>query len=163
VVAQGPGTLELFDPKTYSASATIKVGAMPHWIAVSSDSNTAYVTNEMSNDLSVVDLVSRTVKATIPVGNGPRKIVVQPVLAPAATSVTIEKFAFAPVALSVKVGQSVTFTNNDSVSHTATSSAFDSGELAPGASFTVSPQRAGAYVYHCAIHPFMTGTLTVTD
>jgi YVTN family beta-propeller protein len=35
----------------------------------SSDGRTAYVTNEGSNDVSVVDLTSRTVMATIAVSN----------------------------------------------------------------------------------------------
>jgi YVTN family beta-propeller protein len=37
----------------------------------------AYVTNEVSGDLSIVDLVDRRVVTTIPVGNAPRKIAVQ--------------------------------------------------------------------------------------
>ena len=78
VVAQGPGTLDLFDPATYTATGSIKVGTMPHWIGVTSDSRWAYVTNENSNDVSVVDLADASVKATVPVGNAPRKIVVQP-------------------------------------------------------------------------------------
>ena len=35
------------------------------------------MTNELSNDLSVIDLGTQTVTATIPIGNAPRKIVVQ--------------------------------------------------------------------------------------
>jgi YVTN family beta-propeller protein len=50
---------------------------MPHWIAATSDNHFAYVTNEKSNDVSVVDLTSNAVTTTIPVGNAPRKIVVQ--------------------------------------------------------------------------------------
>jgi YVTN family beta-propeller protein len=65
----------------------------------------AYVSNEASNDVSVVDLVRRAVVATIPVGNAPRKVAVQPgpirqggVPEPAPTagrSVTIEGVTFA--------------------------------------------------------------------
>ena len=54
------------------------MGKLPHWIAISSDGRTVYVTDEGSNDVSVVDLGSQKVKATIPVGNAPRKIAVQP-------------------------------------------------------------------------------------
>jgi len=54
----------------------VKVGDMPHWIALTPDSKTAYVTNENSNNVSVVDLASHAVTATIPVGNAPRKIVI---------------------------------------------------------------------------------------
>ena len=61
-------------------------------------------------------------------------------------------------------GQSVTFTNNDSVAHTttSTSNAWDSGEIQPGASYTLTaPSTPGTYTFHCSIHPFMTGTLLV--
>src|SRR5204862_209785 len=50
---------------------------MPHWIAATSDNHCAYVTNEKSNDVSVVDLSASKVTATMPVGNAPRKIVMQ--------------------------------------------------------------------------------------
>jgi YVTN family beta-propeller protein len=172
VVSQGPGTLDLFDPATYTATGSIKVGTMPHWIGVTADSRWAYVTNENSNDVSVVDLSDRTVKATVPVGNAPRKIVIQPApAAPAApvaaaaasTSVTIDKFAFSPASITVKAGQAVTFTNNDSVTHTATSTtgAWDSGEIATGSSYTVTLNQPGMYTYRCDIHPFMQGTVVV--
>jgi plastocyanin len=75
--------------------------------------------------------------------------------------VSIASFAFSPASLTVKVGQPVTFTNNDSVTHTSTSNAWDSGDLEPGASYTFTPQQAGSYTFHCSIHPFMTGTLVV--
>jgi YVTN family beta-propeller protein len=168
VVSQGPGTLDLFDPASYMSTGSIKVGAMPHWIGVTSDSRWAYVTNENSNDVSVVDLQDRTARMTVPVGNAPRKIVVQPVptaaVTTAAASVTIDKFAFSPPTLTVNAGQAVTFTNNDAVTHTATSTtgAWDSGDLpAGGGSFTVTLTRPGTYAYKCTIHPSMMGTLIV--
>ena len=55
------------------------VGKTPHWVAVSSDGRTAFVTNEGSNDLADRrSSPTRQVKATIPVGNAPRKVAVQP-------------------------------------------------------------------------------------
>lgn len=71
-----PGELWVFNPGTDSPAGTIKVDMMPHWIALSPDGGTAYVTNEASNDLSVVDLGSQTVVATVQVGGAPRKIAV---------------------------------------------------------------------------------------
>jgi YVTN family beta-propeller protein len=158
VVTQGPGTLDLFDPATYMATGSIKVGTMPHWIGVTSDSRWAYVTNENSNDVSVVDLAERKVTATVPVGNAPRKIVVQP-----RASVGISKFAFAPATITVRPGQAIRFTNSDAVAHTTTSAAgaWDSGEIAPGGSFTTALQQPGTYAYHCSIHPFMQATVVV--
>jgi YVTN family beta-propeller protein len=64
---------------------------MPHWTATTSDSGTAYVTNELSNDLSVIDLGSQTVTATIPVGNAPRKIVVQQAAMAAPTAAAMDQ------------------------------------------------------------------------
>ncbi|HEY1297668.1 MAG TPA: beta-propeller fold lactonase family protein [Chloroflexota bacterium] len=185
VVSQGPGTLDLFDPATFTTTGSIKVGTMPHWIGMTSDARWAYVTNENSNDVSVIDLSDRSVKATVPVGNAPRKIVVQP--GPSASSVSatanpgvaanpsvavnpvasasdvsIASFAFAPKSLTVQAGQSVTFTNNDSVAHTTTGAAWDSGDIQPGGTYTLTaPSSPGSYAFHCSIHPFMTGTLTV--
>ena len=162
VVSQGPGTLDMFDPATYTDTGKVKVGTMPHWIGVTSDSRWAYVTNENSNDLSVVDLSDRSVKATIPVGNAPRKIVVQPATTAAAPAMSIANFSFAPKTVTVQAGQMVTFTNNDAVAHTTTSDAWDSKEIQPGSSYSLTaPSQAGTYEFHCSIHPFMTGTLVV--
>ena len=98
---------------------------------------------------------------TITVEAGPA-----PSVAPAATasaSVTIQDFAFGPGSISVAVGSTVTWTNQDSVSHTVTADdgSFDSGRLAQGATFSRTFDTPGTYTYHCAIHPSMTGTITV--
>jgi plastocyanin len=71
--------------------------------------------------------------------------------------------AFSPGNLEVAAGSTVTWTNTDSVSHTSTSNAsgWDSGIIAPGRQFSFTYQTAGTFAYHCAIHPGMTGTVTV--
>jgi plastocyanin len=83
----------------------------------------------------------------------------------APTKVTIKDFAFGPKSVTVKVGQSVEFTNTDGVTHTATSTsgAFDTGDLDSGASKAVTFAHAGTFPYHCSIHNSMTGTVTVTN
>ena len=65
--------------------------------------------------------------------------------------------------LTINVGDSVTWQNSDSGSHTATADGgeFDSGTLANGESFTFTFTTAGTYTYHCGIHSSMTGTITV--
>ena len=91
-----------------------------------------------------------------------------PAATPNATStadaVTIKGFAFNPPAVTVKVGQTVTFTNQDSQPHTATADggSFDAGSIAPGASASHRFDTPGQFAYHCSFHPFMTGTITVT-
>lgn len=77
VVVQGPGELLLFDPVANKPVRSIKTGTQPHWAAESKDGKTAYVTNEGSNDVTVVDLAGGETD-TVKVGNQPRKIVVQP-------------------------------------------------------------------------------------
>jgi plastocyanin len=80
-----------------------------------------------------------------------------------ADAVTIQDFKFGPATLSVKQGAKVTVTNRDSTTHTATADdgAFDTGDLDPGASKTVTLPKAGRYAYHCEIHSFMKGTIVV--
>lgn len=86
---------------------------------------------------------------------------------PVATdAVAIKGFAFSPANITVKAGTTVTWTNQDSATHTVTadtasSDAPDSGDLAPGKSYSFTFQKAGTYMYHCAIHPNMVGMVTV--
>lgn len=71
--------------------------------------------------------------------------------------------AFGPNPMMVPVGATVTWMNNDSVPHTATSDTglFDTGLLSPGQSGSWKATQAGSFVYHCTVHPGMKGTLQV--
>ena len=81
----------------------------------SPDGKKLLVTNEGSNDVSLVDLASGQTSA-IAVGVAPRKVAVQhPVTA--GTKVSINNFAFEPAQLTVGVGQSVSWVNNDGAPH----------------------------------------------
>jgi len=84
---------------------------------------------------------------------------------PYTTSVSIFNFAFNPSAITVRAGTTITWTNNDSASHTVTSdtNTFASGTLSTGQSFSATFSTPGTYAYHCAIHPSMTGTVIVTQ
>jgi plastocyanin len=78
--------------------------------------------------------------------------------------VTIQNFKFGPASLTVKAGAKVTVTNSDSTTHTATADggAFDTGDVDPGVSKTITLSKAGTYPYHCTIHSFMKGTIVVS-
>jgi plastocyanin len=71
--------------------------------------------------------------------------------------------AYAPNPINVAVGGTVTWTNNDNTAHTSTADggAWNSGTIAPGASFSRTFPAAGTFPYHCTIHPGMVGTVTV--
>jgi plastocyanin len=86
-------------------------------------------------------------------------------VAVATTSVDMKNLAFAPSAIKVASGATVTWTNQDGTDHSVI---FDGGAVA--ASGTVSagvakgmvmPTAAGTYAYHCGFHPFMTGSVQV--
>lgn len=78
-------------------------------------------------------------------------------------TVNIVNFTFTPETLTVKVGTTVTWTNNDSTTHRPVSDTgvFDSGDLPPGAAFSFTFNNTGTYSYHCSIHPYMTGKVIV--
>jgi plastocyanin len=79
-------------------------------------------------------------------------------------TVTIKNFAFSPASLTVKTGTKVTFINEDTVQHDATSqgsSTIKSPTLNNGQSYTVTFTKAGTYRYICTIHPNMNGTVIV--
>jgi plastocyanin len=80
-------------------------------------------------------------------------------------AVSIKDFAFAPATITAKVGDVITFKNEDATAHTAT--VIDGGACttpniesgnADGLTFTA----AGTYKFHCRIHQTMTGTITVS-
>jgi plastocyanin len=78
-------------------------------------------------------------------------------------AVTIESNSFNPASLTIKVGETVTWTNKDSYAHTVTSDngAFDSGNIASGSTFSFTFDTAGTYSYHCSIHTSMTAKIIV--
>ena len=73
----------------------------------------------------------------------------------------IQNFSFVPGALKVKVGDTVTWTNNDSVPHQIKSDTFNSTALSKGQTFSYTFQAAGTFDYSCAIHPMMKGQIIV--
>lgn len=86
---------------------------------------------------------------------------------PQTVTIDISNFAFSPKTLTITAGTIVKWINKDSATHTTTSdssdpASWDSGQLATNASFSFTFTRAGTYSYHCAIHPYMTATITVT-
>ena len=79
--------------------------------------------------------------------------------------IQMKNFAFDPPAIAIKAGQTLTWTNDDVVPHTATADGktWDSGQMAPGRSYTVTVTKPGTYEYTCSNHPFMRAKVTVTN
>ena len=93
--------------------------------------------------------------------------VATPLVTRAATGTThtlmMDGTTFKPPSATIKLGDTVVWTNNDPFPHTATATggAFDSKPLAPGQSFTFKPAARGDYPYKCTLHPTMLGVLHV--
>lgn len=80
--------------------------------------------------------------------------------------------AYDPLEITVPVGTTVTWTNEDQVFHTVTSGTssgtsgdpdgiFDSGNIDPGETFSYTFEEAGEFPYFCTPHPWMQGTVIV--
>jgi plastocyanin len=82
----------------------------------------------------------------------------------ATTAVEIRGFAFSPAAVGIATGDAASWTNFDGVGHTVTSDtgAFSSGTLGRNSTYSLFFLSPGTFAYHCAIHPTMRGSVTVT-
>ena len=82
--------------------------------------------------------------------------------APTGSAVSIVKFAFSPETLTVPVGSTVTWTNQDlDTPHIVKFSDGSSPPLQQGQSFAKTFSAPGIYSYQCGVHPYMTGKIVV--
>ena len=82
--------------------------------------------------------------------------------------VAISGYAFSPTPLTINLGSSVYWKNNDGMTHTATADIasafqFNTGNIPGGGAMStlVVFTQAGTFPYHCAIHGGMTGSIIV--
>jgi plastocyanin len=78
-------------------------------------------------------------------------------------TVHISNFTFAPQVLRVRVGQTVTWINDDDIPHAvvAVDHSFRSKVLDTGDKFSVTFAKPGEIAYFCSLHPHMTGKVQV--
>ncbi len=94
----------------------------------------------------------------------------QPVAGEASpSSVVMHDMSFSPASITVKKGATVTWTNQDDVHHDVASDAGSpaggpSGALiGKGEQISFTFNTVGTFTYHCTPHPFMHGTVIVTE
>ena len=99
-----------------------------------------------------------------------QSIQVYPTPTPSASAVMSPIVEFALENLSVSVGATIRWENQDAAPHTSTSGVspnqdgiWDSGILNTGQNFGFTFQNPGVFPYYCTVHPFMTATITVTQ
>lgn len=85
------------------------------------------------------------------------------VAAPAGPTVKIDNFTFGPTALTVSVGTTVTWVNQDDIPHTvvANDKSFKSKVLDTDQSFSFTFTKPGEFGYFCSLHPHMMGKVVV--
>ena len=111
---------------------------------------------------TLVILLTNSSTGAAPISSAPSNVVA----AGKGRTVTIDisMFAYKPSTVTVAPGTTVGWTNEDTTEHTATAdngTTFDTGAIQHGQTKTFTFTTAGSYGYHCAFHPFMTGTVIV--
>ena len=78
-------------------------------------------------------------------------------------TIVMKNFAFEPATLTVPIGTTISVRNEDGTPHTVTADngLFSTGDIAAGQVVTFRVTSKGTFPYHCAIHEFMHGSLTV--
>lgn len=80
-------------------------------------------------------------------------------------TVTMQNIQFAPKTINAKVGQTVKWTNQDTVDHNVTADSgenFKSKDFGQGGTYSYKLDKAGTIKYECTLHPGMTGTIIVS-
>lgn len=96
--------------------------------------------------------------SSVPVNNS----VIIPTSQPLSTNtIIISEYTFIPSTLTVKIGDTITWINQDSAPHDIVSTEFTSPLLQKGGKFDFTFNTKGTFVYNCGIHPNMTGTIIV--
>ena len=77
----------------------------------------------------------------------------------------MQNYTYQPANMQVRVGTTVTWTNQDSVPHSVTfkNGMRDSGLLTQGQSFSYTFNTPGTYQYYCTVHPYMVATVNVVS
>lgn len=118
--------------------------------------------------VAIVAVSSGKKDSTMEMGNSMPAETTSSAAAPAsavmADKVTISNYKYGPEDIKVKVGTTVTWTNNDAVRHNVAS---DDGKMpegklmAKGETYSYTFDKAGTFKYHCDPHPYMHGSVTV--
>lgn len=75
--------------------------------------------------------------------------------------IVIKGLAFLPEDLTITGGTSVTWINEDPITHSVVGEGFESPQLNQGDSWSHTFDTPGTFDYHCGIHPSMQGQVVV--
>ena len=94
-------------------------------------------------------------------GTGPYGSTSPPPATP--NTINLSGSAFNPATITVARGTTVTWKNNDGMTHTSTSDTgvWDTGDIVSGGTKTTTFNTAGTFPFHCIYHAGMKGTVVV--
>ena len=118
--------------------------------------------------LAMAGVAAQAIACDVEAGQSAAMSTMRVAVAGATETATIKVFQFQPKAIEVRVGTTVTWTNEDNIDHTVTSGTpempvgnFDSGGFGRGQSFSAVFHTPGDYTYFCARHKSMRGMVRV--
>lgn len=119
----------------------------------------------MRRSVSVVGLAAALVLGVVGLSTTEKSLLARAQQKALTAEVKIDNFSFAPAALTVQAGTTVTWTNRDDIPHTVVNTdepkAFKSKVLDTDQTFSFTFTKAGTYAYFCSVHPKMTGKVIV--
>ena len=153
VTNEGDNTVSIVDLASQNVVATLKVGSEPRKVSLQRGAG------------AMTSYVPAAAGATD--GFAARPLRPAPAPRTGDVQIRVRGFAFGSDKVTVAAGHTVTWINHDPVPHTATAQTthgklWDSGQVVPGSSMTVTMSKPGTYVYQCDDHPFMHATVVVT-
>lgn len=158
VAAESDGTRGAFDREDCEATGGVFTEVIPVWMMH------AYVDPAHDPQGGVFAMFNPAIP---PVAESPADIErLRTASLAGAVNAPINNFDFGSI--TADVGESIVFSNSDSVPHTVTAGSpaspspdFDSGVLGTGDSYELSFDEPGEYALFCALHPGMAATVTV--
>lgn len=117
------------------------------------------VTKHMLRTVSILMLIL-ALGGTIALAQATR-----PAAQPVRKTVNMKGMTFAPASVTIKVGDTIVWNNDDDRDHTVVDGggAFKSDNIRAGGSYSFRFTKAGTYTYTCSYHPRMKATIVVTD
>ncbi|WP_316506564.1 PEFG-CTERM sorting domain-containing protein [Nitrosopumilus sp.] len=130
------------------------------------------ITTKTKTFFSILTIVAAGLLMTAITASIPAAYAETAVSLPAGTSVPgceETDACYTPSSVNVGVGETVTWSNDDTAAHTVTSGTasggpdgvFDSSLFAAGTTFSHTFEEEGAFDYFCMVHPWMVGAVTV--
>jgi plastocyanin len=80
---------------------------------------------------------------------------------PATRTIDISNSTFQPATITVNAGDTIVWTNRDSLPHSIKGQSFSSSPLPPNGTYQLTLAKPGTFDYNCSLHPNMKGQIIV--